>query len=883
MALAQGTRLGPYEITFQIGVGGMGEVYRAIDTNLGREVAIKVLPESFAQDGDRLARFEREAKTLASLNHPNIAIVHGFEKSSGMNGLVMELVEGPTLAERITEGPVPIEEALAIAKQIAEALESAHERGIVHRDLKPGNIKLRPDGTVKVLDFGLAKAMEPAIAMSPGLSHSPTITTPAMTQAGLILGTAAYMSPEQARGKPVDRRADIWAFGCVLYEMLTGQRAFGGEDVTVTLARVVEREPDLDLLPPDTPARVRKAVRVCLRKDPRQRGGDIAAIRLALEGAFETSAPQTSERVPIPRPLWRRAAPLAVVTTIALVLAFVAFRPNPLPEVMRFQIHAPPGSTLPLGTPAVSPDGHALAYAVSDSTGVTRLHVRPIDRVETRVLPGTEGAVHPFWSPDGRSLAFLPLPGRQLTVIDVEGGAPRVVAKEVGSPWSGTWNQNGDLLYWPAAVTMRISAQGGTPTPVTSLDQQRGETQVLFPFFLPDGERFLVRVTSRDRSSIQLAILGTMGRTMVVDDVDSAPILAPSPGGKTYLLYLRAPDLMAQEFDQTSGSVRGDPAVLVSNIGQVGAPPVHPAVGVSPSGILAYQTGGVQIGRLTWVDRSGTEVEKLRAESTFFWNPQLSPDGSRAAGFRFDPSSGATDVWVTDLQRASSTRVTFGNENESDAVWSPDSTRVAFRRRGGTREPGIFVVDVNGGGNEQRLTTTPGTVTSWSPGGRYVLYDFQGRLTLLPVIGDEKPVDVGSRNGRSRHGRFSPDGNYISFTSDETGRDEVWLQAMPPGKGSWKVSVNGGVEPRWRKDSKEMFFVAPDGAVMAVAVRAAHALPVGVPQELFRQESFRLAGWTSTFGYDVRADGQWFLVSGLGEGADDAPITVVVNWWVELE
>ncbi len=489
----------------------MGEVYRATDTQLKRPVAIKVLPDVVSTDPDRLARFQREAEVLAALNHPNIAQIYGLERSSAPAiALVMELVEGPTLAERIAAAPMPLDEALAIARQIAESLEAAHEQGIVHRDLKPANVKVREDGTVKVLDFGLAKALEPAGAprsLSPSsVTFSPTITTPAMTQVGVILGSAAYMSPEQARGRAVDRRADIWAFGCVLYEMLTGKRAFDAEDVSVTLARVLERDVDLTALPATVPPRVRQVIAVCLRKDPRQRMQAMGDVRLALDGVFETAAPAaTIEHAAPRRPLWLRLAPFAALVAVAAAaVAFVALRPGPRPQVTRFQIQAPAGSTLPLGTPAISPDGRTIAYTMTDAQGITRIHVRPIDRIDTRVLPGTENAIHPFWFADGRSLGFATVPDNYLKQVDVGAGSPRTLFY-VPAPWHGTANLNGTLLVVAGGGVSRWN-NGAKPV---LLPRPEGQPAGAFPFFLPDGQRFLILANSNESSSIQLASLGS--------------------------------------------------------------------------------------------------------------------------------------------------------------------------------------------------------------------------------------------------------------------------------------------------------------------------------------------------------------------------------------
>ena len=603
----------------------MGEVYRATDTNLKRAVAIKVIAGSVSSDPDRLARLQREAEVLASLNHPNIAHIHGLEKKDGAIALVMELVEGPTLAERIQTGPIPVDEALAIARQIADSLEAAHERGIVHRDLKPANVKVRDDGTVKVLDFGLAKAMETPSAVASSLSLAPTITTPAMTQMGLILGTAAYMSPEQARGKSVDQRTDIWAFGCVLFEMLTARRAFDAEDVSLTLARVLERDVDLSVLPPAVPPRLRRVIELCLRKDARQRLHAMGDVRLALEGVFETSAPHSIERT-TPRPLWLRVAPFAAITAVAAAaIGFVASRSESKPQVTRFQIQAPAGSTLPLGTPAISPDGRTIAYTVTDSQGITRIHVRPLDRVETRALPGTENAVHPFWLADGRSLGFATVPDNYMKQIDVDAGSPRTLFNVLGA-WHGTANQDGTLLFLDGNGLNRW-VTGEKPT--LAVKRREGEGGGTFPFFLPDGKRFLMLVNSNQKGmSIQLATLGADTRSIVLDSTDGAALMSRTPGGKSYLLFVRNTDLLAQEFDEDAGEVRGLPKVIVNGIGLVANPPREPSVSAA-NGVLAYQTGGVaEVPSLAWVNRSGAEVQKLTREASVR-NPQLSADGER--------------------------------------------------------------------------------------------------------------------------------------------------------------------------------------------------------------------------------------------------------------
>src|SRR5215831_2135930 len=513
-----------YRITSKLGAGGMGEVWRATDTKLDRDVAIKILPAAFTADAGRMARFEREAKILASLNHPHIAAIYGVEEQA----LVMELVEGES-----PKGPMPFEDGWKIALQMADALEYAHERGVIHRDLKPGNVKVTPDGVVKLLDFGLAKAFnQTPDEASSDPENSPTITLGA-TVAGPVMGTAAYMSPEQAKGKRVDKRADIWSWGVVLYELLTGERLFKGEDTADTLAQVLTKEPDLDRVP----QQVRTFLRRCLVKDPRRRLRDIGEAKFLLEDSPAPPEPGTA-----PKRSWLAWTAVAVLAAAAAGFAVLQLRPAPLPQVMRFEIHAPPGSTMPLGTPAISPDGHTIAFTVNDPDGKTRIHLCSIDRIATRALPGTEGAVHPFWSPDGRSLAFATGgPPPHLKRIDVAGGAARDLV-EMRGPWQGAWGQSGEILCRCGGAMSRIMAEGG---PATPLPRGKGDTGIEHPYFLQDGKRFLVRVGG-EKSSIQLATLGSTERTMVLDDADSAPILAPTPQGKTYLLYLRESDLFGQ-------------------------------------------------------------------------------------------------------------------------------------------------------------------------------------------------------------------------------------------------------------------------------------------------------------------------------------------------
>ena len=675
MALTPGTRLGPYEIAAQIGVGGMGEVYRATDTKLKRDVAVKVLPSALAADPERLVRFQREAEVLASLNHPNIAAIHGLEESEGIKALVMELVEGPTLADRIAQGAIPVDEALPIAKQIAEALEAAHEQGIIHRDLKPANIKLRPDGVVKVLDFGLAKALEPTGAMSPGMSQAPTITTPAMTQAGMILGTAAYMSPEQAKGRTVDKRSDVWAFGAVLYEMLTGCRAFDAEDVSETLAAVLMREPDWTALPTTTPT-VTAVLRRCLQKDRKQRARDIGDVALALEGAFETSGSQTVESGAVAPPAWRQALPVALVTAAMVLLVtglagwglWPAAEPQP---VNQFAYRVPDGQTFRntgRSVMALAPDGRSFVY---NTTG--GLYLRTMGELEARLIPGTEDALaHPFFSPDGQSVAYFSVTGSELRRIAISGGAPVVITEEGGVPNGATWGPDGTVLFGQGDGIYRVPATGGTPALVVALED--GEQRLDGAQLLPDGDTVLFSVRasgSWDDAQIVAQSLSSGERTIVLEGGSDARYL---PTG--HLVYALGDGLFGIAFDADTLSVIGGAVPLAQGLMRAGGT-AGANYGVSDDGTLAYVSGGVAGGqRLVWVHRDGRE-EPAASDPAGYQEFALSPDGTRVA-VRIVGDEQA--VWIYDLVRDTSTRLTF----ESDAVgagfptWTPDGTRVAF-------------------------------------------------------------------------------------------------------------------------------------------------------------------------------------------------------------
>jgi eukaryotic-like serine/threonine-protein kinase len=859
----------------------MGEVYRASDTNLKRAVAIKVLPESVALDRDRLARFQREAEVLASLNHANIAAIYGLERSDGVTALVMEMVEGLTLADRISQGPIPIDETLSIAKQIAEALESAHEHGIIHRDLKPANIKLRDDGIVKVLDFGLAKAMDPTFA-AVNVSRSPTITSPAMmTGVGILLGTAAYMAPEQARGKPVDKRADIWAFGCVLYEMLTGQRAFGGDDVTVTLSRVVEREPDFDALPAKVPQRVRQALRVCLRKDPKQRAHDIADIRMALEGAFETFVAQTTSSaessVPRGRLAWMAAFAVAAVLAAALAIPTVRHlreKPPPSPGETRTEI-VTPATDVPTSF-ALSPDGRQVVFVASDD-GTSRLWLRSLATTTAQPLAGTEGARSPFWKPDSRSIGFFT--GVALKRLDLAGGATQTLVPTIGQR-GGTWNTDDVIVFSSNLTTLsRISVRAGVATTVTTLSTWQS---VSAPYFLPDGHRFLFFAQrAPDTAGIYLGTLD--GSTPIrLTQADSNGVYLPAG----WLLWVRESRLVAQRLDLAQAALTGEPVTLADGIVVDGL--ARSAVSVAATGLVAYRTGGGTQRQLTWVDRSGIVQGTVGDPDDTLNDPRVSLDGHRVAVSR--TVQGNQDLWLMDGVRAR--RVTVDAASDRSPVWSPDGTRIAFHslRTGGGD---IYQKLTSGAGVEERLVTSDERKTpiSWSSDGQFLLYQSTNQnnidLWVVPMVGDRTPSVILKTPFREGYGAFSPDNRWVAYMSSESGRMEIYVRPfVAPGAastaagaaGSQLVSTAGGIYPVWRPDGKELYYLNPAGAMMAVPITVTGStLAPGAPVVLFP---------TSIVGggmdvaqrrqYDIAPDGRFLINRVLDSGV--VPITLLQNW-----
>jgi eukaryotic-like serine/threonine-protein kinase len=870
--LTAGSRIGAYEIKSPLGEGGMGVVFRALDTKLQREVALKLLPEHFADDPERLARFQREAQVLATLNHPNIAHIHGLEDSTGRTCIVMELVEGETLQDRIQRGSIPLSEALPVARQICEALEAAHGKGIIHRDLKPANVKVTPQGRVKVLDFGLAKAVEPASA-KPSLSNSPTLSM-AATNAGMILGTAAYMSPEQAKGRAVDRRTDIFAFGCVLFEMLTGRHAFEGDDVTEIVGRVVTAEPDWSKLPAETPASIERVIRRAMKKDPRHRLGDIHDARLEIEEALSEPA-GASKAVhpsgPSSRAAWATAGVALAAAAVFAIPAVRYFRDGPAPEApeMRVEITTP-STSAPLQF-ELSPDGRYLAFVASGG-GPQRLWLRALDKTAAQPLTGTEGAEYPFWSADGRSIAFSS--AGKLKRVDIAGGSPQVVAG-VSPQFGGTWNADGTILFSTfSGVLFRVSGSGGVPVAVTRLDPS--QVQHRYPRFLPDGRHyFFYAIGSADTSGIYLASLdGESPKRLMAADT-AGLYLAPN-----MVLFGRGKTIMAQHLDLKRGELVGE-AVGVADFDANSALGLS-GLSVSANNQIALRGGG-ELRSLRWYDRSGHATTAAGDPDTGLpVYPELSPDGCQVAVSKTVQTN--QDIWLRDLLRGSVTRLTFDTAVDSAPIWSPDGMRIVFgsNRKGPYQ---LYAKSSSGAGGEDLLLESPNTVfpLDWSKDGRFLLYSEvdvkTGRdLWALPVTGsDRKPIPIGTTTVDEQNGQFSPDGRWVAYQINESGEFQIVVQPFPQPTGKWQVSTGGGTDPRWRADGKELYFISPDGKMMASSINVqGSTFAATAPVALFQASPVTGLGFNKQE-YAVSRDGR-FLINQPAEASINAPITLILNW-----
>ena len=874
-----GKTLGRYQITNQIGKGGMGEVYQAKDQTLGRDVAIKVLPDEFAKDADRVARFQREAKLLASLNHPNIAAIYGLEESCGTKFLVLELVEGDTLADRIRAGPIPVEEALKLALQIAEALEAAHEKGIIHRDLKPANIKVTPDGKVKVLDFGLAKAFAGEQAEL-NLSNSPTLSEAATLQ-GVILGTAAYMSPEQARGKPVDKRADIWAFGCVLYEMLAGQAAFQGEDITEILASVVKGGANLDLLPANLHPRVREVLTRCLQKDLRRRYSSITDARYEIEQALGDPSGLFAQPITTLKPRRKLQTILPWVTAVlGIVIVGIAvwnLKQPPEPHrIIRFyhdlqddqQFNNPlaGGHTL-----AVSPDGNQFVYSTSKG-----LYLRSVDELNAELITGTgENPQSPFFSPDGQWIGYWSQADRRLKKIAIHGGAP-VTLCDVTSVLGAIWYADNIIVYSDAQKGIfRVSANGGTPELLV-----KGFT--VYPQLLPDGRSLIFTDATRPPTMIVVQSLESGKRKELFAGIAAHYL----PTG--HLVYDNNNNLFAVPFDLHKLEIKGGPVPIAEG--------VTPMYAYSNSGTLVYLPGTVSLpasGRtLVWVDRAGKE-EPLEAPPNAYAFPKISPDGTRVA---LAINTGGLDIWIWDLVRNTMTRLTFDKKTNEQSIWTPDGKRIVYNSQRESSLGGVYWKAADGTGEDEKLASTPDRLLlpwSWSSDGKALVMtevnlDDRHDIGMLSMEGDRVRKPLLQHEGYNEaQPKISPDGRWMAYMSDESGQAEVYVRPFPEvNKGRWQVSTSGGGWPLWSPNGRELFYLSNDSA-MVVAVETKPTLSFGTPKTLFRS-TYVGSNRTGGTSWDISPDGKRFLMikpppSIASAGGAPQKINIVLNWFEELK
>jgi eukaryotic-like serine/threonine-protein kinase len=895
MPLSVGDKVGPYEILGPIGAGGMGEVYRARDAILKREVALKVLPASFLRDPDRVARFQREAEVLASLDHPNIGHIHGMVASEDSRGLVLALIEGPTLADRIAAGPLPLQETLAISKQIVAALEYAHDRGVVHRDLKPANVKITPDGVVKVLDFGLAKVLEDeaAPASAGGLADSPTVTL-GHTRAGVILGTVAYMSPEQAVGRTVDRRSDIFSFGAVLYEMLTGKRAFAGATTPDVLEAVVKNDPDWSKLPAATPVYLRKLLQRMLTKDRKQRLQAIGEARIALEnpevgqvsdlpvsGVGQVSDLPVSE----PRPQGAVYALAAIAALAILALAYVYFR-EPQPALVKFEVPPPGKGTFAqnVGPPAVSPDGRRVVF-VAAVDGKRALWVRDLDSLESRMLPGTENAAAPFWAPDSRQLGFF-VAGKLLK-IDLTGAPAITIAATTGGLNGGAWSKENVIVFTSSSTAglLRVSAAGGTPARLTELDMSRNEIAHRKPNFLPDGRHFVYLAVSSEaeKTAIFVGDLQSKDKKLVARAASNAQYVEPAGSrGGGYILFARDRTLMAQPFDAGKLQTTGDAVPIAEQVDYYPGGG-YAYFGASWNGVLAYYPGGAGTAlQITWYDRSGKVVGTV-GKPVDIQTLRLSPNGKTIATDRLDAQTSKRDIWLYDLVRGTEQRLTFENDNQFP-VWSPDGSRVAYIKRTDTR---LVVKAADGTGPEELLETAPKAPMDWTRDGAFLLTATRNTnpktgndIWALPMSGPNalKPVALLQTEFSEWQPRVSPDGRWLAYESNESKRYEVYVVGFPSLNGHWQISANGGTRPVWSRDGRELYFSSPDNKLMAVPIQPGAQFQAGVPKPLFDVRQMATGNAT----YDVSADGR-FLIATPVEQPATVPMTVVLNWQAALK
>ena len=872
MPLSPGQRIGVYEVIGSLGAGGMGEVYRARDPRLGRDVALKILPEIFAADPERLARFEREAQVLASLNHPHIAAIYGLEEGDKVRALVMELVDGQTLAERIDGQPLPVDEALAISRQIADALEAAHERGIIHRDLKPANIKLTTGGAVKVLDFGLAKLNDPNasnVSNGSNASMSPTLISPAVTTIGVLLGTAAYMAPEQARGRATDRRVDVWAFGCVLFEMLSGRQAFAGSDVTEVLATVLKSEPDWSALPSSTPPRIRAVLERCLQKDPKLRIRDIGDVRLALDGAFETVAPAASPvSVTAPRGRWAWPLAAAGVAIAAAAATWFIGRPPVEPLVpTRFVMVLPTGDqlTFAAGTMvAVSPDGQTLAYRAAQG-GNIRLFVRRIDQFEAQVMGDPVPGEAPFFSSDGEWIAYQA--ANALRKVSVRGGPAETIAPVKDAFRGGDWSADGTIALAGAGLDL-VPATGGTPTRLATAPTGR---RFWYPQIIAGGRAILYTSSGPRPDAGDIEVFDVASKTSRKLMPGAASRLLPTG----HLVFIRSGTLWAVHFDEASLQVQGTPVPVVEGIRVEGGGAVQYSVG--RGGTLTYIGGANSTAsNLVWIDRTGAQ-RPLDAAPRTFYSVRLD-SASRVAALDLRDSGDGSDIWVLPLGRQTPTRVTFEPADDILPAWMPDGGLVFTSTRDGAAA--LFSQASDGTGQAVKIASDPIDQAAVTPDGKFIVAR-SGEDIVLVSIAEKKVTPLIESPFRDRNPEVSRDGRWIAYQSDESGAPEVYVRPFPDvGKGKWQVSERGGSRPVWAHNRTELFYLGPDSGLMSATFDVVGG--AFVPSTPKRLGTLPLTPGAHR-AFDVAADDQRFLTIKGETNNERAEINVVQNWFEELK
>jgi serine/threonine protein kinase/Tol biopolymer transport system component len=885
MPLPSGSRLGPYTIASPLGAGGMGEVYRAHDSRLGRDVAVKVLPASSSADGDRLQRFEQEARAAAALNHPNILALYDIGRSDAGPYLVTELLDGETLRAVLEGGAMPTRKAIEHAVQIARGLAAAHDKGIVHRDLKPENIFITSDGHAKILDFGLAKLVEPEPALPGGsmLTTAAPATTP-----GVVLGTVGYMAPEQVRGQIADHRADVFAFGAVLYEMLGGRRAFQRETSAETMTAILKEDPAELAQSIGVSLPLQRVVHRCLEKNPASRfqsAGDLAFALDALSGSTVSGAATASNVGPASRrlPLIAAAAALLALAGAAI---WIYTRPAPSGDrLIRFtfslpgdwNIELPPGSALPL---SVSPDGRSILVRALDGRGMPSLWIRRLDEVEARLLPGTGGVESSFWSPDGGSIAFLA--GGKLQRLDLSGGPPTVLS-DAPDALSGAWSRSGVIIVGSYRGIQQVAATGGALTTIVPLG--RDEAFYTAPQFLPDGRRFMFvvgvgeAVRGGGQRRVMLASLGSPERTVLFD---TDQFLFPLGIARGQLLFVRGNTVMAQPFDEERLTTTGQPVPIIARVQLLPNRP-YGVASVSSGGVLAYVPEiETPLHQLAWFDRSGRQTATV-GERANLSNLELSRDGTSLALAVLDLARRTRDIWIVDLSRGVRTRFTFDPGEERTAIWSPSGDRVIYNAQRKGVERDLFAKASNGTGSETTvlvdgLSKDPMSV---SPDGRFLLYRVSTKnrndIWIQPLDGAGKPYALLETPHDENYGRFSPDGKWIAFTGDESGRPEVYVLPFPGPGGKWQISTTGGGFPRWRGDGRELFYLSPDGSMMSVAVDGlTAAFRAEAPRRLFDALGAQQAGYQ----YAVSNDGERFLIN--TAVASSIPVTVISDWTLAL-